>query len=129
MAGRVKGTSITALAGADLRGKECYIVKLTTDTNGKSTAVLAAAATDAISGTLEEAPQGATGLCSIDHISGGAIGKVKLGANTSKGAYLTSNGSGLAIATTNAGDSVFGRLLHDGLQNEIVAYEKMFFRY
>src|SRR5437763_5771133 len=126
MATITKGNYISAEASVDLSTKQYYIVTL--DANRK--AALATGATDEIVGVLDEVPQKATGVCSIAHISGNGIGKVKAGASFSKGAYLTSDGSGLAIAATqtSAGSQptkrVFGRALEAAnASSDVVEYE------
>ena len=119
MATQVDGNYISAEAGADLSAKQYYICKL--DTNGK--AVLAAAGTDEISGTLATVPQNANGVVSIKHISASGTGKVIAGGSISKGAYLTSDGNGKAVATTTAADRVFGRARTAAAAGDIFEYE------
>lgn len=126
MAGEVHGNFVALEAGADLHAKQYYIAK----EGSTNLAVLAAAATDAITGVLDEVPQGSAGLVSIAIVSGAGFGKVKCGASSiSKGAYLTSDANGLAVTTTNAGDSVFGRAREDATSGQVFSYEKMAFRY
>lgn len=131
MATSTPGNYITAEASTDLSAKQYHVAKL--DANGK--AALATAATDAISGVLDEVPQGASGLCSIAHISGAGTGKVKAGGTIAKGAYITANADGEAVSATQttAGQQptvrVFGRAREAAVENDIFEYEKCHFLY
>ena len=130
---QTQGNFISAPAGADLHASAHLIVKL--DTNGK--AVLATAASDDIVGVLEEVQQASSGVStsggavSIAHISGAGTGEVIAGASISKGAFLTSNGSGQAVTATQttAGSQptvrVFGRARYAANSGDLVEYEKM----
>lgn len=121
-----QGNFITAAAGADLHGKEYYIVKF--DTN--NAVVLATAGTDEICGVIDEAPQGATGSVSVAHVSGAGTGKVIASTTISKRAFLTATTGGKAVTTTTPGNRVFGRARDAALAtNDIIEYEKMFFIY
>lgn len=120
------GDYITAPAGADLHGKENYIVKF----NGSGQAILATAGTDEIVGVIQEAPQGATGSVSIAHVSGSSTGKVIASTIIADRAYLTATTGGKAIATTTPGNRVFGRARGAAAAtNDVIVYEKMFFIY
>lgn len=114
-----QGGNYTAAAGADLTGKRFYIVKL--DTNGA--VVLASAATDAILGVLNT--EGTTGK-SVDVVllNGSGSFKVKTGGDVTKDAYLTTDSSGKAIATTSSGNRVIGRAVAAGTSGDIVEYFK-----
>jgi hypothetical protein len=132
MATVTQGNFITAEAGADLHLKQYYIVVL----NATRQAVLAAASTDAISGVLDEVPQGATGSVSIKHISANGTGKVKAGTAISKGALLTSDANGKAVTATQttAGAQptkrVFGRALEAATADgDVIEFEHLFFLY
>lgn len=114
------GGRYSAIAAADLSEKRYHLVKL--DTNGK--VVLASAATDAILGVLDNTPT-AGKVADVVLLNGEGTFKVKLGANTSKDAYLTANSDGEAIATTTAGNRVIGRLVRTGVENEIAEYIKL----
>src|SRR5947207_11166223 len=98
---QTQGNFISAPAGADLHASAHLIVKL----NSSGQAILATAATDDIVGVLEEVQQASSGVStsggsvSIAHISGSGTGEVIAGGSISKGAFLTSNGSGQAVAT------------------------------
>lgn len=114
------GERYSATAGADLTGKQHHIVKL--DANGK--VVLATAATDAILGVLDNAPV-AGRTADVVLLNGAGTFKVKLAANSAKDAYLTTNGSGEAVATTTAGNRVIGRLVRAGSAGAIGEYIKL----
>lgn len=106
-------------AGADLTTKQHYLV--TTDSNGKY--VLASAATDAIRGVLANAPKlGET--ADVANINGSGTFKVLAGGAIAKDAFLTSDANGKAVATTTAGDRVFGRAVAAAAAGDIVEYVK-----
>lgn len=131
MATTTPGNFITALTSVDLRGKAYFIAKL--DASNKC--VLASAATDEISGIIDEVPQGANGgTVSINHISANGTGKVSCGAAVAKGAYLTTDANGQAITAvqTTAGSQptkrVFGRAREAAAaQNDVIEFEHCFF--
>jgi len=86
-----------------LIAKQYYIVKQHTD----GTLILAAAATDKIVGVLQNKPAvGSAGLVRI-----GGTTKVIAGGAINPGAWVTSDGSGKAVATTTDKDVVFGKYL------------------
>lgn len=86
-----------------LAAKQYYIVKQHTD----GTLILAAAGTDKIVGVLQNKPAvGAAGLVRI-----GGTSKVVAGGTIGVGAWVTSDGSGKAIATTTDRDVVLGKYL------------------
>lgn len=81
--------------------------------------VVAAAATDALLGTSDE----------LDHVAGemvdvavGPVPKVKLGGTVTVGAALTSNASGVAIATTTAGNRIIGFAEQAGVSGDVITY-------
>ncbi len=127
------GSLISAPAGADLHASSHLIAKL--DVNGK--AVLAALPTDDIAGVLDMVPQGATGLCSIEHVSGTGTFEVIAGASIAKGAYLTvkndSSGQAVTATQTAAGSQpsvrVFGRARVAANSGDQFEYERLFFLY
>jgi len=93
----------TCLAGADLSAKKYYIVKL----DSAGAVVLAAAATDAIVGVLQNKPQ--SGEAAV-YAFGGTT-KVILGGTVAVGAWVTSDGNGKGVATTTDGDVTIGRYI------------------
>lgn len=120
-----EGNFLTRTCGSSsLATKQYYIVKTHTD----GTVILAAAATDDILGVLANAPV-VGDSADVANINGTGSFKVILGGNVTKGAYLTTDGSGKAIATTSAGNRVFGRALADGSSGDIVEYAKYNERY
>lgn len=130
MAAFREGNYISREAAVDHSDNQYKITKL--DANGK--VVLAAAATDAILGVLETVGKAATTV-SVALVNGNGTFKVKTGANITVGAYLTTNGSGLAITATQttAGAQptvrVFGRALATSVSGDVVEYEKKDFLY
>lgn len=79
--------------------------------------IAAAAATDAIVGaTMEVAP--ASGE-RVDIIQAG-IAEVKLAGTVTRGAWITSDGSGNGVATTTTGNQVIGRALTAGVSGDII---------
>lgn len=106
-------------AGADLSTKQYYVVK--TDANGKY--ILASAATDAIRGVLVNAPKSGE-TADVANINGSGTFKVLAGGTIAKDAFLTSDASGKAIATTTTGNRVFGRAVAAAVAGDIVEYVK-----
>ncbi len=116
---RTNGNNLNREAAADLTAKQYYIVK--TDSAGKI--VLAAAATDALLGVLNNAPDlGET--ADVELVNGNGTGEVIAGGAITKDSYLTTDGSGKAIVTTTAGNRVFGRALADANSGDIFEYVK-----
>lgn len=118
MATFTEGNYLSRTAGADLSAKQYYLVKL----DSSNEVVLAAAATDKILGVLSNAPtDGETAVVRL--INSNGTFKVKTAAsNISQGARLTSDASGLAVATTTTGDVVFGRALLASVASDIAEY-------
>lgn len=86
-----------------LATKQYYIVKQHTD----GTAILASAATDSIIGVVQNKP--VVGEAAVVQHMGTT--KVVAGGTITVGAYVTSDANGKAVATTSAGDVVFGQYL------------------
>lgn len=86
-----------------LIAKQYYIVKQHTD----GTVILAAAGTDKILGVLQNKP--AVGAAALVRFLG--TSKVVAGGAISVGAWVTSDASGLAVATTSDHDVVLGKFL------------------
>jgi hypothetical protein len=120
MATQVFSPTKTFTSKADYRNMQFHCMKLSAE--GEVT--LATAATDFLVGTLENKPNiGENG--SVLLRSGGATGKVKLGGTVTIGAFLTSDGSGHAVATTSLGDECIGRALAGGDSGDVVEYMPM----
>lgn len=120
----VEGSYGSREAGADLSAKQYHVVK--TDANGK--VVLASAATDAIVGVIET-PAKSGETVSYAFINGGGTFKVVAGGTIAKDAYLTSDANGQAVATTTAGNRVFGRAVTSAVAGDVVEYVKSNERY
>ncbi len=86
-----------------LIAKQYYIVKQHTD----GTLILAAAGADKIVGVLQNKP--AVGAAALVRFLGTT--KVVSGGTISVGAWVTSDGSGKAVATTSDHDVVLGKFL------------------
>lgn len=116
---RTNGNNLAREAAADLTAKQYYIVK--TDSAGKI--VLATAATDALLGVLNNAPDlGET--ADVELVNGNGTGEVIAGGAITKDSYLTTDGNGKAIVTTTAGNRVIGRALADADSGSIFEYVK-----
>lgn len=114
------GDRYTAETAADVTGKRYNIVKL--DANGK--VVLATAASDAILGVIDNEPKLGQ-VADVVLINGQGTFRVKASnATISKDAYIRTNGSGVAVATTSVGNRVIGRAVRDFAANEIGEYIK-----
>lgn len=85
---------------SSLATKQYYLMKQHTD----GTLIIAAAATDSIVGVLQNKP--VVGAAALVRFSG--TSKVIAGGAIPVGAFVTSNASGQAVATTTAGDVVIG---------------------
>jgi len=120
MAVHTDGNNYSREAAANLSAKQYFVLK--SDSAGK--AVLAAAATDAITGVLANAPTSGE-TADIVGINGSGTYKVKLGGTVTKDAYLTSDSAGKAVATTTTGNRVFGRALVAGVANDVIEYQKL----
>ena len=120
-----EGRALTLVAGADFTSKQYYIAAL--DTSNEGEAVLANAQTLPIIGVIENYPE-ADDTARILMPQDGTL-KVKCAGAISIGAYVTADSSGLAIATTSAGDQVIGRALEVGAANRVIEIAAMFFRY
>lgn len=120
----LEGNFITVPNTVDLSAAQYHVVK--EDASGN--AVLATAATDDILGVLNNAPKAGWGA-DVAIINGNGTFKVFAGGNITKGAYLTTNGSGQAVVTTNANDRVFGRARAAAVAGDIVEYRRSNERY
>lgn len=105
----------TREAAADLSAKQYFIVKL--DSNGK--VALAAAATDAFIGVLQNKPKSGENA-EVRLINAEGTLKVKLGGTVSKDGLVTANSSGKGVATTTVGDFLLGRAMEAGVDGDII---------
>lgn len=94
------GEKTFVTGAASLATKQYYFMKQHTD----GTLIIAAAATDAIIGTLQNKP--AVGEAALVRFAGTT--KVIAGGAINPGASVTSDASGKAVATTTAGNVVKG---------------------
>ena len=101
MATSVRDFERTFVAAADLSAKQFFIVKLDSSANGVA---LSAAATDVHIGVLQNTP--ASGEAATVRFLG--TSKVVAGAAITKGAYVASDASGKAAATTADKDNAIG---------------------
>lgn len=108
----VGGLKGFAIATAQTEGK---IVKV----SAAGTVVLAAAATDKIVGVLNaDVSAGDTASVALRTSSG--TYKVRLGGTVALNDYVTSNGSGLGIATTTSGNEIVGQALEAGVSGDLI---------
>lgn len=114
------GDRYNAAAAADQTGNRYKYVKL--DSSGN--VVLAAASTDAILGVLDGEPL-ANRTADVVLLNGSGTFKVKAGGTIAKDAYITSNASGVAVATTSSGDRVCGRAVTSAVSGDVFEYIKL----
>ena len=112
MSQSVKDFEKTLNAAADLSAKQFFIAKV--DTSGN--ADLAALATNALIGVIQNKPQSGEGAL----IRFGGTSKVKLGGTVTAGAWCTSDTAGKGVATTTDKDTVIGRFLEAGVSGDVV---------
>jgi len=106
-------------SGANLHDKKHYIVKLDSATNK---VVLNAAATTISIGVIENNPADATDSVAVRLVNARGTAKVIAGGTITKGAYLTSDSAGKAVATTTTGNLAFGIALRDADSGDIVEF-------
>lgn len=109
----VNGHTKTLVAGEDLSAKINYIGQL--DASGNLE--VAEGATDLIVGVIVS-NDGGSGASAVYQFSGTA--KVKIGGSVSIGDFITTDSSGLGVATTTDGNIVIGRALEAGSANDII---------
>ena len=117
MASNVEGNNKGFKAGADLSAKQFFIVKLT----AAGIVGLASAATDAIIGVLQNKPTSGDNA-DVKLRNSAGTGKVIAGGNIAINDRLTANADGKAIATTTAGNQVFGRAIETAVAGDIFEY-------
>jgi Uncharacterized conserved protein (DUF2190) len=108
-----EGFLFAPAAGANLTGKLYYLAKMSAD----FAVVLAAAGTDQVVGVIKEENTSGNPVT----VQYGGISKVLAGGTISAGNRLTSDGSGKAVATTTAGDKVFGVALMAADSGDIIS--------
>lgn len=113
----------SAEAGEAMTDKKHYIVQM--DATGKIE--VGEGATDLLVGVLQD--NVAAGEPASYAFAGTA--KVKAGGTIGIGAWVTSDASGKAVATTNAGDVVIGRHVGQaaGADGDLIEVQLAFFRY
>lgn len=125
MATTVDGSRKSAYkAAADYSAKQYYIVKLSADDE----ATLASAASDLLLGTICNKPKAGENV-EVYGRWGGGTGKVICGGSVSRGAFLTADSAGKAVATTTVGQEILGRALQAGDAGDIIEYASMFTKY
>lgn len=119
MATQVTGpTSSRYAAAADYSAKQFYIVKQ----SGDAAVTLASAATDLLIGVIQNKPKSGEAV-EVFGRWGGGTGKVILGSGgATRGAFLTADADGKAVATTTGGDEVIGRALQAGDAGDIIEF-------
>ena len=112
-----EGNTIGFEAGADLSAKQFFIVKL----NADKEVVLAAAATDAILGILQNEPlEGERATIRPNNASG--TGKVIAGGAITLGAWLTTDANGEAVVTTTDGNVLIGQAVEAADDGDVFEY-------
>ena len=97
----------------DLSAAEFLIVAM--DTSNDGSCVAAASNTDPIVGVLQNKPKATEAAV----VRWGGSSKVIAGGTVTRGAYVTSDSSGHAIATTTNKDVVVGRALQAAVSGDI----------
>jgi len=104
-------------AAADYSAKQYFIVKQ----SGDATATLASAATDWLLGVIMNTPKSGENV-EVFGRQGGGTGKVVLGGTVTRGAFLTADAAGKAVATTTVGNEVLGRAIQAGVAGDIIEF-------
>ncbi len=109
-----EGFQFAQNAGADLSAKVHYLAKIDSDGD----IVLAAAGTDVVCGVIRES--------NVENkpvtVQYGGMGKAIAGGSVTAGNRLTADGNGKAVATTTAGDKVFGVALTAADSGDIFSF-------
>lgn len=100
-----EGNQKTFASGANLHDKQFYIAKLDSATNK---VVLNALATTISLGIIMNNPKDADDTVDVRLVNAAGTSKVIAGGSVTKGAYITSDTAGKAVATTTTGDLAFG---------------------
>jgi hypothetical protein len=79
----------------------------------------ATAATDALIGAADSLDKAANEMVDV---AIGEFGEVRLGGTVTRGAWLTANAVGRAIATTTTGHQVIGRAEQAGVADDVIRY-------
>lgn len=119
MATRTIGATKTFKSAASLLDKQNYVVYV----NAKGIVTIASAATQKPLGTIVNKPQaGANANIEVQLPTGGATGKVIAGGSIAIGDKLTADSAGKAVATTSAGNFVFGVALEPADSGDVFEY-------
>lgn len=116
MSTTVTGPSRTFKAGADLRTKQYFIVKLSS-----GDVVLAAAATDNLLGILMNKPNSAENA-EVQLVNSQGTCKVVAGGSITAGNMITADSAGKAVATTSVGNYILGMALKDAASGDVVEF-------
>lgn len=92
--------------------------------NADFTCTPATAATDAIIGAADSLPKAVGEMADV---AVGEFGEVRLGGAVTRGAWLTANAASKAVATTTAGNVVFGQAEASGALDDVIRYRVMKF--
>lgn len=118
MSTQVTGPVISRFkAAADYSAKQYFIMKQ----SDEDEVTIASAATDLLIGTLTNKPKAGENAAIFGRFGGGT-GKVVLGGTVTRGAFLTADSAGKAVATTTVGQEVLGRALNAGDAGDIIEY-------
>jgi hypothetical protein len=89
-------------------------------TNSSKQAVIAAAATDVLLGVTDGAVSATGDIANVRLRSAQGTLKVKLGGTVAVNDAITSNGSGLGVTTTTAGNQILGYALEAGVSGDFI---------
>lgn len=123
MATFTEGPRRSFKAAADLSAKKYHVMKQTADNEVN----IASSATDAIIGVLSNTPVQDEDA-SVYGFWGGGTFLVKAGGSISRGAQLTANSDGKAVATTTEDDVVFGIALQAADDGDIFEYAPVYLK-
>lgn len=119
MATTTYGPTKTFKSAASLVDKRYYVVYV----SAKGVVTIGSAATQKPLGTIVNKPQAGVGAnIEVQLPTGGSTGKVIAGGTIAIGDKLTTDSAGKAVATTSAGNYVFGVALEPADSGDIFEY-------
>lgn len=114
-----EGSNMGFISTNDLSAQAVGSIVKVDSSNAPNQVVLAGAnGTGAIGVTMDQAAAGQTITVRLRTAAGTLF--VKLGGTVAVNDAVTSNGSGLGITTTTAGDEILGRALEAGVSGDVI---------